>query len=134
MVDQVTIVVRELRGGVQRVVRDLAVNITAELIERTPVDTGWARANWIPTIGASDNTPATGNPTTAIVPAQRNRQEASTAALATGYRLERGAVFISNNVPYILRLNDGSSKQAPSGFVQASIRRELARAARRRLQ
>ncbi len=41
--------------------------------------------------------------------------------LAGKYR--GGRLFLSNNVPYISRLNDGSSGQAPAGFVQAAIAR-----------
>ncbi len=32
-------------------------------------------------------------------------------------------IFISNNVPYIGRLNNGHSAQAPSGFVEMAVRR-----------
>jgi hypothetical protein len=37
------------------------------------------------------------------------------------YRLRQGAVFVTNNVPYILRLNAGSSAQAPAGFVDKAV-------------
>ncbi len=32
-----------------------------------------------------------------------------------------GTAFISNSVPYINRLNEGSSTQAPAGFVQLAV-------------
>lgn len=112
-----------LEEAVESAVTSLGVNITAELIERTPVDTGWARANWVPSIG----TPFTGNDEAlndaareAAVPAQGARQETATASLLA-YQIGRGSVFISNNVPYILALNEGSSDQAPAGFIQDAI-------------
>jgi hypothetical protein len=30
-------------------------------------------------------------------------------------------VYISNNLPYIDRLNKGHSKQAPAGFIESAI-------------
>jgi hypothetical protein len=37
------------------------------------------------------------------------------------YKLNQGAIFITNNVPYIGNLDAGTSAQAPSGFVRQSI-------------
>jgi len=34
-------------------------------------------------------------------------------------------IFITNNLPYAKRLNEGWSTQAPANFVQAAIRRAL---------
>jgi hypothetical protein len=87
----------------------------------TPVDTGWARANWFVGIGR----PSTrdGN---FLDPDSGDVAEANSAA-ETGlgsvlaYTLAAGSVYITNNVPYILRLNDGYSQQAPAGFVQRAI-------------
>lgn len=114
-------VVDALTTFTEDLVRRLATNVTAELQRTTPVDTGWARANWIPQLGV----PFTGNteeidPTPADVAGAAAQQAAGLAAVV-GYRLELGAVFISNNVPYILTLNDGSSRQAPSMFVERAI-------------
>ena len=51
-------------------------------------------------------------------------QTAGITALAS-YRLEGGNIFISNNVPYILALNDGTSRQSPAGFVQNAIQKAV---------
>ena len=103
------------------------------LIEVTPVDTGWARANWVPSIGHSSNVPATfagRTPTPGEVKAKEAEQAAGMAGVL-GYKLGRGSVFISNNVTYITLLNDGSSPKAPKMFVQASIHRGLTAVERR---
>lgn len=47
-------------------------------------------------------------------------QALGVAQVAT-YRLGQGSVFISNNVPYIVYLNQGSSSQAPPGFVETAV-------------
>ncbi len=129
MPNQIQVIIGQLEEATEKVVTRLSVNITAELIEATPVDLGWARANWIPAIGTpfiEDATPTSREGRQAAVPSQRARQQAAVASLATSsYSLSRGPVFLSNNVPYITRLNDGSSDQAPTGFVQAAIQRGI---------
>lgn len=46
---------------------------------------------------------------------------ASRSWLTHGYRLGDTDVIIENKVPYIERLNEGHSKQAPAGFVEDVI-------------
>lgn len=119
---QVRAVIGALNDFTSRVITALSVNITAELIERTPVDTGWARANWIPRIGDGDVQEQETEAVEALVPGRRAEQSSAVAALAAGgYDVSQGPIFIGNGVPYIVRLNEGSSRQAPAGFVQQSI-------------
>lgn len=121
---QVRAVVRALEGLTERVVRKITLDVTANLIETTPVDTGWARANWVPSIGLPRLGAATDKPDPSIVPGQVAVQQAGVFGVAA-YRLKQGKVFISNNVPYIIDLNEGTSRQAPAGFVQAAIRKAV---------
>lgn len=67
---------------------------------------GAARSNWHLDIGT---------PTVRIVEPGQDL-DASTA----GYTIDK-TIFISNNLPYIRRLNEGHSQQAPAGFVEDSI-------------
>ena len=124
---QVTAIVRSLERFTERLIVKITLDVTANLVETTPVDTGWARANWVPSVG----TPVVKNLKGAerIVSAAAAEQAAGQAQ-AIGYKLARGRVFVSNNVPYILRLNDGYSQQAPSGFVQMAIRKAVTQAGR----
>jgi hypothetical protein len=75
---------------------------------------GRARANWIPTLG-----------TPASEPVERiDKQGSATIALLAGvtadYELGQ-TIWISNNLQYIQRLNEGHSTQAPAGFVEMAI-------------
>lgn len=116
----------------------LALNLAENIIRRTPVDTGWARANWWPSINEKPEPPNTGKP---------NPNESATAGLDSKARkaaiehngnsgaqqsLDRitasfaggkaGDIFtIANGVPYILALEHGHSGQAPKGMVTVSI-------------
>ena len=120
---QITIVLTALESFTENLIKKMALDVVANLRKPgsqggTPVDTGWARANWIAQIGS---------PVTKAVGSQENVAAAEGATQAglgslLAYKLRAGSVFITNNVPYILKLNDeGSSSQAPKGFVQAAI-------------
>lgn len=123
---QISVIVRELERVTERVVVTLTLDANANFTEDTPIDTGWAAANWIPSIGAGSAgapTPTTREGREAAVAGQRAAQQAAITALATGYSIRAGATFITNGVPYIVDLNEGSSQKAPAGFVQAGIQR-----------
>jgi len=123
---QIDSIIKGLNDVATQIIRKLALDIVANLVKAaseggTPVDTGWARSNWLINIGSPITTPA----------GEYGPAPASTAALSAGqgsmllYSVHQGPVWISNNVPYIVFLNEGSSKQAPAGFVQAAIERAV---------
>lgn len=119
---EVARVIRELDTVLSGVVAILSVRITANLIESTPVDTGFAKTNWVPRVG----TPFTG--TAGSRGATSSGSQSAGLAAVKNYRFGAGMVFIANNVAYIGDLNNGTSKQAPAGFVQGGIIRGIAEA------
>ena len=132
---QIRIIVGALNRVSEGVVKRIALSSVAELTKApgqggTPVDTGWARANWIPSIGSAFTGTAGSREDAEQGQIDMSPQSSGIASIAVGYRLKQGSVFISNNVPYIQFLNDGSSRQAPSGFVQAAIFRAIEKASR----
>lgn len=114
-----------VRGGVEEVVRRLQLRTWQVLTSATPVDTGFARANWTPTVGSpiSERRDQPASATEARsqarsgLPANRARAE----QIAQSYLLMHGRVFIVNPVPYVVYLNEGSSSQAPAKFVERGI-------------
>lgn len=101
----------DIEPAVDDVLRKVALAANQTLIMATPVDTGRARANWQVSINAEvsselDSTDAQGAIT-------RNK------GVIDGYR--GGELIIQNNVSYIGALNNGSSAQAPAGFVEKAI-------------
>lgn len=133
MVDQIDIIVADLDRYTQGEVIALALNINANLRSQpplgTPIDTGWASANWLPSIGQPkivDGMPS--NPKEGPTPgevAARARMAADGQNDVLSWRLEDGPIFSTNNVPYILPLNDGHSPQSPRGFVQVAIEKAV---------
>jgi hypothetical protein len=109
----------DLTRTTENVVRFIVLGIARRLRSNpsrggTPVDTGHARANWVPSVG---------DPFSSVVEA--DTAYASGAADVLSYQLGDGAAWVSNNVPYILALNDGWSKQQPAGFVERAIAETL---------
>lgn len=106
---------------------DAAVKVASEILKDllnvTPVDTSKALSNWQIGLGSPPDArlkpyfPGLGGST----------QEASAnAALKAGLDVLKGkkagvTIYITNNLPYIRRLNDGYSKQAPAGFVERAV-------------
>jgi hypothetical protein len=90
----------------------------------TPVDTGVARSNWRVSIGGplSTTVPAFSPGERLGIGEQANAAGAlNQARAAVGRRREGQDAYITNNVPYIGALNDGSSRQAPANFVEMGV-------------
>ena len=92
---------------------NLSTEALRRIVNRTPVRSGRAKANWRVSIGRQ--------------PANTREVPAGTPAFREGRdRLRRNRkltdVFISNPVPYINALEQGSSKQAPAGMVRRTVR------------
>lgn len=105
---------------IERAAKALVLEIVRELKRKgtgTPVDTGHARANWIASVGA---------PNTAEAPGRSEALAQAGNAAVVSYKLGQGRLFVSNVVPYIRRLNEGSSMQAPPLFVESCVIRALA--------
>lgn len=105
---------RQVEAGASKALRVTALTINQTVITSTPVDTGHARANWQVGIDAPITKEIDEDDVSGVATIARN---ASIIISAT----PRKAIVLSNNVPYINFLNDGSSSQAPAQFVQLAI-------------
>ncbi len=116
---------KEFSKRIQQVGKEVEVNTnkavkqTASLAQQvvilsTPVDTGRARGNWIANAGSPITSPSE--------LLSKSGAESIAANYAVIQQTKLGeSVYISNNLPYINRLNDGYSAQAPAGFVQKAV-------------
>lgn len=103
-----------LRAELAEVAKALTMEVTAELVEACPVDTGHARRNFVPALGVPFEGVDDGS-----------AQIAGQAAVM-GYTIVDGDIHVTNNVPYIGRLIGGSSQQAPPGWDVAAVDRAVA--------
>lgn len=106
----------DMQKEVNKEARVVSIHILNGLTILTPVDTGRARGNWFLDINRSNRT----------IDGERR----STQAVAEGVSKIQSAVtfsypeiVLSNNLPYIERLNDGWSEQTPKKFVETEIDR-----------
>jgi hypothetical protein len=96
-------------------VKGAVLTLFQRVIIKTPVDKGTARNNWFCELGDTGTATFTraadksGNAALLDV-------STTVSGLASG-----GKAILFNNLPYIERLEDGSSTQAPNGMVKTSL-------------
>lgn len=115
---------RQFEQGIVNTMQNIASNILTEVVSRTPIDEGDAKSNWQVGINGAP---------TGIIPAYAPGSHGSTFSENVLQTLQVGRTQIAravshtdrinivNNLPYIRRLNDGSSLQAPAGFVEDAV-------------
>ena len=94
----------------------------AGIVKRTPVDTGRARGNWMVSLGSAVEAVVDSGPTISNdepVPSALKNEGLSTISKSKPGQ----DIVISNNLPYIVRLEEGHSKQAPTGMVAHTLAR-----------
>ena len=103
----------DVRGQNDKVVRTATLELFSGIIKSTPVDTGRARGNWQTSVGQ----PQGGT-------LERTGMEAALAEVQATVPEGAGQlVYLSNNLPYIERLENGWSQQAPIGMVRINVDR-----------
>lgn len=113
-------------------------SVATELRKQTPKDTEWASLNWRPTIGQPADDPAVAfvsvqERSIRLSAAQGRRSEFSSELKSIeSFKDLRFNLWIANTVAYIGDLNSGSSRKAPAGFVQSSLKTGIAQALRKR--
>jgi hypothetical protein len=104
--------------------RNIIEEVAKEVVVRTPVDTGYARGNWIPGINAPALSPVTTLDKSAVAAPSRINSVASFLRLGDTF-------YITNNAAYIGLLNAGYSPQAAANYitraVSAGVKRGVAR-------
>lgn len=110
------------------VVRKVALDVGSRVVMRSPVDTGRFRANWQYGVGQP-------NPT--VTETFDKDGSAAIARITAGSATAKlgDVIYVSNSLPYALRLEAGWSQQAPAGMVgltvqefQAAVSRSAAEA------
>lgn len=108
---------KTIRATSEKEMRSIVLELLRRIVLKTPVKSGMAQANW--QIGIEKPAPG-------VIQFGGNPSQASSAAITAGLKqvanIKFGqTIYISNNLPYILRLENGWSNQAPAGMVQLSL-------------
>ncbi len=101
---------REFNQQIATQLRSTALSAYADLVRTTPVDTGRARNSW--TVSWD-------------LPVIINSLNSTSRGARLSPRTVPTVVWFANGVDYILPLNMGHSKQAPTRFIEQAIIRNI---------
>lgn len=107
--------VKKAKGQQEAAVRKVAIETFSRVVMKSPVDTGRFRGNWVAAIGAYS-----GVTTTDVDPSGRGTVGKIAAAVA-GMPINGASIFLTNSLPYSIRLEYGYSRQAPAGMVRTTL-------------
>ena len=111
--------VKKVRDMSTRRFRRIGMKALGDVVDRTPVKTGVARANWNVKLNAPEETFS-----------MDKMDTGGGMAIGMGSVVVSGAklgdtIHLTNTAPYIERLEDGWSKQAGRGFMVALTIKEI---------
>lgn len=104
----------KLEADLEDVVKKIGFDVFRGVVERTPVDTGWARSSW---------NIAFGSPNLSVPPKiEGGESAAETVNTAqqeqlTLYPDDFPVIWITNALPYIIPLENGHSQQMGKGYM-----------------
>ena len=119
----------EIKSNVDKAVRSTAIELLGELVRKTPVGNpglwkgdapagyvgGRLRGNWQVQVNSADTS------TIDTVDSIGNGTISKGISAIKGYSSKDKAIFISNNLPYAERVEEGWSEQAPAGMMKVSV-------------
>lgn len=95
------------------VVRKIGLEVYSSVVMRSPVDTGRFRGNWNLSLAGFD-------PSVSELTDKEGAASIARASISIA-DYKGGSIYISNNLPYAKRLEDGWSKQAPVGMLRITV-------------
>jgi len=105
---------KAIEADVEQIVRLTAAKIEEKVVQRTPVDTGRARASWNMSEESIDGS------------VKPEGNYGAPPATAVGALSGKKVIYISNNLDYIVPLEYGHSGQAPQGMAAIALAEVMA--------
>jgi hypothetical protein len=105
----------ELNNYATKSMRVLAINFLRNVVYASPRKTGRFQSNWVFSVGAPDD--STSESTNESINITRQ-----TGKIASAIIKSSSVLWVSNNLPYAQRLNNGWAKQTPAFFVEKAAR------------
>jgi hypothetical protein len=121
--DEMTAAKVHALGVVNELKQETVIELFSSIILDTPVDTGRLRGNWNtsldrPNLMTSDETDKSGRKTIAEM-----QNKVLSAELSS-------SMYLTNNLPYAVAIENGHSKNRPQGMVRTNLARIKANLAR----
>ena len=101
---------------IELAIRKIAIDVFAEVIMMSPVDTGRFRGNWQVAIGTMPTGTLEIDDKSGTATLNKGQAE------AMGLKAEQ-TIFLINNLPYAQALEYGLSQQAPGGMIRLTVQR-----------
>jgi len=113
---------KTIDSNVELVLKRVALQVLRGVVQKTPVDTGRAMASWL--VGVN-KVPADSEAPGDLSNAPLSAEAASRIALEGSVEIQQASeysvIYIINPLPYIFRLENGHSGQAPNGMVAVTL-------------
>lgn len=118
---------RRVNGGLKRLTGEIdseTVNLIEDLMRATPVDTSRALSNW--QVSLNFTPPTTIGPNVFGISGSSREASIQFGLAKVRFKLKDrrflDTIVVYNNIPYLKNLNEGSSIQAPSGWIEDIIK------------
>ena len=105
-------------GSMEKIIRKACIDLYRRIVERTPVDTGRAKANWALSTSPDAN-PDIQDPDGFSYNEIKSINDNEVSGFT--FDLHDDVVWITNNLEYIEQLENETSVQAPAGMVAVSL-------------
>jgi len=117
---------RKTADKMDKIVRKVSLEILKSVVFKSPVDTGRFRSNWQVSIGSVPSGTVGYQGTEAIAERAGSKGPVYEATVAKSKGTADSAkagdvIYIANNLPYAVRLEEGYSGQAPAGMVTLTV-------------
>ena len=111
-VEGVDAAIEQIKADVSKIVREFGIVLFQALVSGTPVETGYARGNWLIDFGREN---------LRTIGSRESPPGVPTGGQVATWRIDSGSLVFHNSVEYIAELDRGSSAQAPQGMVDPAI-------------
>ena len=128
--DQIDNIIDELLDFTGDRTAQLAGNLVVQLKKETPRDTSLAGSSWVAERGP--RLPGRLPPRNPVGLGRAKSQQAQSLARLKTYKIEHGAIFVGNPLPYIRPLDEGHSSQQPRPFVGRVVSQVVSAANRKK--
>lgn len=107
--------VEKAQGKTEVAIRKVMLETFSRVVLKSPVDTGRFRSNWFVGVGGINGE------TTEQHDPSGSRTLGRISADVLSAPIDGRSIYLTNSLPYSIRLENGYSKQAPAGMVALTL-------------
>ena len=112
--------IENAKGKQEIVIKKVMIEALKGCVSKSAVDTGRFRANWVVGFGSANRSTSDKLDTTKTGDKSGSTCDALEYAI-DGTKLDGKSIFLTNSLPYSLKLENGHSTQSPQGMVKITL-------------